>query len=105
MDKPIPYYDAQGRSLGFRTPEAARRLIRNGFVTAARGRKGHLKAIFGRQADGAPAVEADLRLGTCYSYREHLDSGHFAWRLKRLGKGDELRPLFLQVVTDCVSGA
>ena len=46
MEKPIPYYDAEGRPRGFRTVEAARRLIANEVVTACYGRKGHLKAIY-----------------------------------------------------------
>jgi len=32
-----------------------------------------------------------------------LASGRLAWRLKKLGKGEELRSLFQQVVTDCLS--
>ena len=65
------------------------------------GRKGHLKAIYMPAADGSHPV-AKPRDGKHYSYREHFDCGSVAWALKRLGKGDELRPLFVQVVTECV---
>jgi hypothetical protein len=44
-DQKIPYYAPDGRPLGFRTAEAAKRLIDGGFVKLSYGRKGHLKAI------------------------------------------------------------
>jgi len=102
-DKPIPYYAADGTSRGFRSPECARRFLDAGLVTAVYGRKGHLKAIFARHADGSSAVEASLRPGTRYSFREHLDNGHLCWKLRRLGRGEELRPIFLAVVADCMT--
>jgi hypothetical protein len=102
MQKPIPYYAADGTSRGFRSPEAVARLLEQGLVTAIYGRKGHLKAVFARQADGASAVDEKLRPGTCYSFREHLASGHFLWQLKRLGRGAELRPFFFRVAAGCL---
>jgi hypothetical protein len=99
----IPLYASDGRSLGFRSIESARRLIANGFVEPVYGRKGHLKAIHSKQPDGASAVTAQVQTGTRYSFRERLASGGTAWTLKRLGKGSELRPIFLAVVTDCVA--
>ena len=85
--------------------EAAQRLIVNGLVNPVYGRKGHLKAVFSKKADGSSAVEGKVPAGTCYSFRERLESGPMAWKLKRLGKKDELRPLFQQVVTDCLVAA
>jgi len=105
MTQQIPMYAADGRSLGFRSIESARRLIANGFVEAVYGRKGHLKAIQSKQPDGASAVIPQVRAGTRYSYRERSNSGTIAWRLKRLGKGSELRPIFLAVVTDCIANS
>ena len=102
--KPIPYYAADGTSRGFRSPECARRLLEARLVTAVYGRKGHLRAIFARQGDGSSAVGDQLPLGTRYSFREQLDSGHFVWQLKRLGRGAELRPFFLEVAASCLSG-
>jgi hypothetical protein len=98
----IPMYAADGRPLGFRSIESARRLIGNGFVEAVYGRKGHLKALHSKQPDGASAITPQVRGGTRYSFREHFDSGTVAWKLKRLGKGDDLRPIFMKVVTDCL---
>ncbi|MFZ5928622.1 MAG: hypothetical protein ACOYX1_14385 [Acidobacteriota bacterium] len=101
--KPIPCYAADGTSRGYRSPECARRLIQAGLVTAVYGRKGHLRAIFARQADGASAVGDRPPLGTRYSFREHLDNGYLCWKLRRLGRGDELRPIFLAVVAECMA--
>jgi hypothetical protein len=98
-----PLYSADGTPLGFRSLEATKRLLAGGFVTPAYGRKGHLKAVFLRRGDGSTPVEALLRVGTRYSFREHLESGKSCWRLKRIGVGAELRPLFLRVVTDCLA--
>ena len=95
-------YAADGRSLGFRSVESARRLIANGFVEAVYGRKGHLKAIQAKHPDGASATMTRVSAGTRYSFREHFETGTVAWKLKRLGKGDELRPIFMTVVTDCL---
>ena len=53
----IPLYAADGTSLGFRTIEAAKRLIAGGYVKPAYGRKGHLKAIWLLQQDGGNPVE------------------------------------------------
>ncbi|MBI4905135.1 MAG: hypothetical protein HY820_15985 [Acidobacteria bacterium] len=99
----IPFYAADGTPMGYRSPESARRLLDLDLVSPAYGRKGHLKAIFARRRDGSSSVEQTVRGGTRYSYRERLESGPFAWKLKRLGKGDELRPIFLAVVTDCMA--
>lgn len=103
MQQQIPMYAADGRSLGFRSIESARRLIANGFVEAVYGRKGHLKAIQSKQPDGASAITTQVSAGTRYSFREHFDNGTVAWALKRLGKGDDLRPVFMTVVTDCMA--
>ena len=102
MQKPIPYYSADGTFRGFRAPAAALRLVQNGLVTGAYGRKGHLRAIYARKEDGSCSVDQQPPIGTRYIFREHLDSGHIAWAMKQLGKRDELRDLFLQVVTDCL---
>ena len=103
MQQQIPIYAADGRSLGFRSIEAANRLVANGFVEAVHGRKGHLKAIQLKQPDGASAITTHVRAGTRYSFREHFENGTAAWTLKRLGKGNDLRPIFLRVVTDCLA--
>ena len=103
----IPYYAPDGTSLGFRSLDAAKRLIEGGFVKASYGRKGHLKAIWLRQADGSSPVEINARGGTRYSFIENLDHGR-CWKLRRLDRRDEdgvpftTRGVFVQVVTDCL---
>ena len=105
----IPYYASDGTSLGFRSKEAARRLIAGGFVQASYGRKGHLKAIWSRPPDGSSPVETSPRSGTRYSFPENLDSGLHCWRLRRLDEHDDdgalvsTRGMFLQVVAECLA--
>ena len=102
----IPIYAADGTSLGFRTLEAAKRLIESGYVKPAYGRKGHLKAIWLLQQGGGNPVETHPRSGTRYSFIETLEHGR-CYTLRRLDQRDEtgkrvsMRPAFLQVVTDC----
>lgn len=104
----IPIYAPDGTPRGYRSRDAAQRLLQAGFVTAVYGRKGHLKAIFMRQEDGSNPVEADVRVGTRYSYQQHLDNGFRCWKLKKLDRRDEdgepfsTRAVFLQVVQDCL---
>ncbi|MEX2264655.1 MAG: hypothetical protein WD696_22055 [Bryobacteraceae bacterium] len=104
----IPYYAPDGSSMGFRTLEAAKRLIAGGYVKPAYGRKGHLKAIWLLQKDGGNPVETHPRAGTRYSFLQSLDSGRRCWKLRRVdGRDDDGMPVttrgvFLQVVADCV---
>jgi len=102
QEKPIPCYAADGTSRGFRSPECAHRLIEAGLVTPVYGRKGHLRAIFARREDGSTTVIPQVHTGTRYSFREHLDNGYLCWKLRRLGRGNELRPIFLAVVAECM---
>jgi hypothetical protein len=107
-DNRIPYYGPDGTSLGFRTIEAAKRLVEAGFVKPSYGRKGHLKAIWLEKPDGSNPVETRAKSGTPYSFQENLDKGGRCWRLRRLDRRDDdgtlvsMRGVFLQVVTDCI---
>lgn len=76
----IPYYAPDGSSMGFRTLEAAKRLIAGGYVKPAYGRKGHLKAIWLLQKDGGNPVETHPRAGTRYSFLQSLDNGTRCWK-------------------------
>ncbi len=106
----IPYYAPDGRSMGFRSIDAARRLIEGGYVKASYGRKGHLKAIWLQQEDGSSPVETHARAGTRYSFLQNLDNGSRCWKLRRVdGRDDDgvlvsTRGVFVQVVTDCLVG-
>ena len=104
----IPNYAADGTSEGFRSLETARLLLANGYVKPAYGRKGHLKAIWLLQEDGANPVQAHARSGTRYSFLQNLDSGSRCWKFRRVdGRDDDgvpvtTRGVFQQVVADCL---
>jgi len=108
QDKMIPLYAADGRSLGFRTLEAAERLVAGGYVKASYGRKKNLRALWLCQEDGGNPVETHARSGTRYSFLQNLDSGRRCWKLRRLDRRDDdgtpviTRNVFLQVVAECM---
>ncbi len=106
----IPLYAPDGSPRGYRSPDAVDRLLQAGFVTAVYGRKGHVKALFLRQEDGANPVRPDLKAGTRYSYQQHLESGRRCWKFKKVdslrdedGEAFSTRAIFLQVVQDCLA--
>ena len=102
----IPYYAFDGRSLGFRSLEAATRLVAGGSVKASYGRKKNLRAIWLVKEVGN-SVETYARTGTRYSFLQNLDSGRRCWKLRRLVLRDDdgslvpTRGVFLQVIADC----
>ena len=99
---------ADGTTLGSRSLDAAKRLIAGEYVKPAYGRKGHLKAIWLLQEDGANPVQAHARSGTRYSFLQNLDSGSRCWKFRRVdGRDDDgvpvtTRGVFQQVVADCL---
>ena len=107
-DNQIPYYSSDGTSRGFRSEEAARQLVADGFVQASYGRKGHLKAIWSRPQDGSSPVETQPPSGTRYSFPENLDSGRRCWKLRRLDWRDDngtpvsTRGVCSQVLAECM---
>ncbi len=101
LKEEYPLYNAEGTRLGFRSREAVQRLLSMHLVRPVYGRKGHLKAIFLPTVDGSHPVQRP-KPGTKYSFKEYFDTGTIAWTLKKLGRGEELRPLFEQVVADCL---
>lgn len=75
----------------------------------AYGRKGHLKALWLLQPDGANPVETHPRSGTRYSFLQNLESGKRCWKLRQVdGRDDDgvqvsSRGVFLQVIADCMA--
>ena len=63
-NKQIPLYAADGRCLGWRSLEAAQKMVAAGFWKPSYGRKGHLKAVWLGQEDGSTPVETSARAGT-----------------------------------------
>jgi hypothetical protein len=105
-ERQIPYYAPDGSSLGFRTPDAAKRLIAGGYVKPSFGRKGHLRAIWLQSPDGSNPIQTRTPHGTKYSVLQELENGR-CWKLRKLDGYDEdgvpfsTRNVFLQVVADC----
>lgn len=104
MNDQIPLYGADLDLRDWVSPQRAARLIALDLVQAVRSRSGEIKRLVFRRrpTDGRPSQLTDY-IGTRYSFREHLDNGYIAWALRQLGKGNELRPIFLRVVTDCLA--
>ena len=99
MAKAIPLYAADLHLCDWISEQRANRLERLGLAKNVRHPKGHIARCVLYRRPG----ESVIRLrGKAYSYRERLANGHVTWTLRKLGKNDELRPLFLQVVTDCM---
>ena len=94
--------------MGFRTLDAAKRLIAGGYVKPFDGRKKYLKVIWLNQKDGGNPVETHLRVGTRYSFLQSLDNGRRCWKLRRAdGRDDDgtrvnTRGVFLQVLKFCL---
>jgi hypothetical protein len=104
MNNQIPLYSPDGELLDWIEQKRMERLVAADLVMAVRTRKGEIRRLVLRRGadDPKPNCIADY-LGTCYSFRERLDSGRLVWALKKLGKGDRLRPIFQQVVADCLA--
>jgi hypothetical protein len=107
----IPCYAPDGTSLGYRTLDAAQRLVSDGYVRPAYGRKGHLRAIWLLRDDGTSPVQSRAQQGTRYSYIESLATGR-CWQLRRLYRRDTATPdgslvtardPFLQVIRGCIT--
>jgi len=107
----IPCYSPDGTSLGYRTLAAAQRLVAEGFVRPAYGRKGHLRAIWLLRDDGSNPIHSRAHNGTRYSYIETLENGR-CWQLRRLVRRDATAPdglpvsprdPFLQVIQECMA--
>jgi hypothetical protein len=109
VERQIPYYAPDGSSLGFRTLDAAKRLIEGGYVKPSWGRKGHLRAIWLLSPDGSNPIQTRAPQGTKYSVVEKLEHGR-CWKLRKLDGCDEdgvpfsSRNAFLQVVAECMAG-
>lgn len=99
----IPLYSAAGQRLDHISLRELDRLHCAGRVSRiVRRRDGAPVRAYLRPRDG---LETPCRLsaymGQRYSYYERLVDCR-VWTLRRLGRGDELRPVFLQVLHDCL---
>jgi hypothetical protein len=104
MQNGIPLYSFDGGLLDWISESRMNRLDRLGLIKIVRHKKGHVaRCILHRRPGDPKPVRVEDYLGTRYSFREHLDNGFLCWQLRRLGRADELRPIFLAVVTECMA--
>ena len=82
----IPVYRADGSLCCRASQERLARFQSAGLVArVVRHRKGHVNRaiLFIGPGEPSPILAGDLG-GTRYSFREHLDSGHYVWAHRRL---------------------
>lgn len=110
MTARIPVYRADGRLYDHVNERGLARLEAAGLIArVVRHRKGHVNRAILVMRPGEEPLSRTAYLGTRYSFQDHLEHG-VCWDLKRLGgerwganyAPDEVRPIFLQVVTDCL---
>jgi hypothetical protein len=110
MQATIPVYRADGRLYDVVSERALARLEAAGLIArVVRHRKGHINRAILVIRPGEAPMPRTAYMGTRYSFQDHLEHG-VCWDLKRLGGArwgsnyapDEVRPIFLQVVTDCL---
>lgn len=115
MQHDIALYNADGQLIDRISEKRLERLQALGRIArVVRHRKGHInRAIqFPLPGEGKPMRAADY-MGTRYSTKQRLSEGHSCWRLRALGDRAsetdlapiEVRPVFLQVLLDCLSHA
>ncbi len=109
----IPLYSYESALLDFISEKRALRLENAGLAKLVR-RKGHLNRVvlYRRPGDPHPTTVRQY-MGTGYSFDQPLGDGHHCWKLRPLQGGHaesllappEVRPIFLQVVLDCMAPA
>jgi hypothetical protein len=110
----IPLYRYDGALIDWISTKRAERLSDFGRATLVRHKKGTINRVVLHRMPGEPAPTSITDyMGKPYSYRQHLDGGHRCWRLKSLA-GDrsetnlapeDVRPIFLRVLLDCLERA
>ena len=109
----VPLYSSQLALLDFIGRRQALRLERDGLAKVIRHKKnGTMNRVVMHRRDGDPHPTTIRNYqGQAYSFEQPLDDGHHCWKLRPLQGGrsestlapPELRPIFLQVVLDCMT--
>ncbi len=109
----IAVYNCDGELLQWMDEKRVRRLMECGRVArVVKNRVGRIKRATLHLMAGEPKPST-LRdyVGTNYSFREYLKDGHRCYRLRSLGDNpradrdlapEEVRPIFLRVLLDCI---
>ena len=100
----VPLYNSERELIDWITPKRLKHLESLDLLArVVRSPKGQARRAYLKWRLGDPEPILRVRSGTRYSFREKLpEAAKVVWTLKRLGVGDELRPIFLRVVTDCL---
>ncbi len=116
MQRDIPVYTCDGELIQFMDEKRVLRLVEFGRVArVVKNRAGHIKRATLHLMPGEPKPST-LRdyIGTKYSSVQPLSDGHRCYRLRSLGDNpreeldlapEDVRPIFLRVVTDCMSNS
>ncbi len=117
MERNIAVYTCDGALVQWIDEKRLARLIASGNVARVhRRRNGRISRVNLRLRAGEsrPSFLADY-VGTKYSFKQHLEDGHYCYRLRALGddrNGDdhdlapeEVRPIFMRVLLDCLTPA
>jgi hypothetical protein len=117
MERNIAVYSCDGALVQWIDQKRLDRLIATGRVARViRKRNGKTTRVtlHLRPGESRPSFLSDY-VGTKYSFRQHLDDGHYCFRLRALGDNrndddhnlapDEVRPIFLRVLLDCIAPA
>ncbi len=116
MERDIAVYSCDGELIQFMDEKRVQRLMQCGRVARiVKNRLGRIKRATLHLMAGEPKPSS-LRdyIGTKYSFLQPLADGHRCYRLRSLGDNprderdlapQEVRPIFLRVVTDCMSSS
>ena len=116
MEREIPLYSYDGQLLQWIDAKRLDRLVRLDRVSrVVKHPKGRIAHAILRHMPGEarPSFLSDYE-GTKYCLRQRLDDGHYCFRLRPLGERhadeynlapDEVRPIFLRVLLDCLAAA
>ena len=117
MERNIAVYNCDGELLQWIDQKRFLRLVDVGRVArVVKTRTGRVRRITLVHMPGEwkPSLLSDYK-GTKYSFHQHLDDGRRCYRLRALGDNrndedyflapDEVRPIFLRVVLDCLAVA
>lgn len=102
----IPLYSAAGKRLNVISKQELERLEAGGrLARVVRRRDGSPARAYLMPRDGfESACPVSVYMGQRYSFPERLPSCR-VWTLRRLGRGNELRPIFLAVLKSCLRAA
>ena len=117
MQRDIAVYSADGELLQWVDEKRFQRLAEYGRIArVVKTRAGRVKraTLHAMPGEARPSLLSDYK-GTKYCFRQHLEDGHRCYRLRSLGDNrnddehylapEEVRPIFMRVVLDCLAPA